>query len=311
MSGGLIYAKIEIDTDKDGLSDYEEQNVYFTNPLKPDTDQDNYPDAHEIFYGYSPLHDNNSKLKQITLDLPFIKEAPDGNWTGPWKNGCEEASITMIEKFYLGQKNTTIAQAKNYMMMLFTNQNKIWGSNADADAYRTAKLINDYTSYNALIKDDPTIDEIKKELQQKRPVISLHYGKDLQNPNIPFLTTGSYYHMIVIIGYDDLTKEFITHDNGDIKTGSQHRYDYDLFMNSLHDFDFSKRQANGPARVIFTYPKLVKLADYHRIYYLHDNIKQYVTHPVVFANRNWDWNAINIVNKDWLDKFINGPDLVN
>lgn len=43
------------DTDKDGLSDYEEQYVYKTSPYLPDTDSDGYMDKEEIDGGYDPL----------------------------------------------------------------------------------------------------------------------------------------------------------------------------------------------------------------------------------------------------------------
>jgi len=191
----------------------------------------------------------------VQLAVPYINEAPEGIWEGPWKNACEEASITMIEKYYQGKNEVSIKEAKEFMIMLFEKQNEIWNSNTDADAQRATRLIHEYTNYQAKIIIDPTIEKIKEQLNLGQPVISLHYGKELNNPNIPFLTTGSYYHMMVIIGYDNQTQEFITNDDGDIKTGAAHRYDYDLFMNSLHDFIFETRQANGPAKVIFTQKK--------------------------------------------------------
>jgi len=189
---------------------------------------------------------------KVQLDVPYINEAPEGDWSGPWKNACEEASITMVEKFYQGKKEVSITEAKEYMIMLFNKQDEVWGSNTDADAIRAEQIINDYTLFNAEIRVNPEIEEIKKQLRQGNPVISLHYGKLLYNKNIPFLTTGTYYHMMVIIGYDDETEEFITNDDGDIKTGSAHRYEYDLFMNSLADFNFTRRAADGPPTVIFT-----------------------------------------------------------
>ncbi|HNU81308.1 MAG TPA: thrombospondin type 3 repeat-containing protein [bacterium] len=43
-----------IDSDFDGLSDYEELRVYGTNPLNPDTDGDSYHDGDEVKNGYNP-----------------------------------------------------------------------------------------------------------------------------------------------------------------------------------------------------------------------------------------------------------------
>ncbi len=309
ISASFVFAKIETDTDNDGLSDHEEQKVYSTDPALTDTDNDGYPDALEIFRGYSPLKGNAARLLNLSLDVVYIHESPDYSWTGPWKNGCEEASIAMVENYYLGKKEVGIKESMDFMMTLFDKQDEIWGSNADADAYRTARLINDYTNYNAAIKDNPTIEQIKKELQQKRPVIVPVYGKVLNNPNTPFLATGSYYHMIVIVGYNDTTNEFITHDNGDTKTGKNYRYKYDILMDALHDFDFSVGQANGPSRAIFTYPKLAKLTYSPKVYYLQNKTKQWIFDEKAFNARGWDWNAINIVRPKWLNSFETGADI--
>ncbi len=311
LAAGFVFAKIEKDSDKDGLSDNEEQNIYGTNPINADTDNDSFKDGEEVNNGYSPKEGSKAKLTEVNLDVPYINEAPDNNWTGPWKNACEEASMAMVEKYYLGKSSVPVQEAKVFMSMLFAKQNTIWGSNADSDAKRTAQLINDYTMANAKIIDNPEIEDIKKELQQKRPVVSMHYGFDLKNKDIPFvpLPRGTSYHMMVIIGYDDETKEFIVNDTGDRKEGKNHRYDYELFMNSLHDFDFTVHKANGPARVIFTYPKLVKTTDSPKVYYIHDFMRQYVPNETIFKAKGWKWDAVNVVDNQWLSSFTPGKDV--
>ncbi len=45
-----------IDSDGDGLSDYDEINIYGTDPLNPDTDGDGYNDGEEVSAGYDPLN---------------------------------------------------------------------------------------------------------------------------------------------------------------------------------------------------------------------------------------------------------------
>ena len=60
----------KIDTDRDGLSDWEETNYYKTDPKKTDTDNDGFSDAVEIKNGYSP-HNATSGikfLKRIEVD---------------------------------------------------------------------------------------------------------------------------------------------------------------------------------------------------------------------------------------------------
>lgn len=196
--------------------------------------------------------ENKEVMTDIVLPVPYVSEAPEGIWKGTWINGCEEASITMVEKYYKMQDTVSVADAKEFMLMLFEAQNKLYGSNANSDAERTNKIINDYTGYNGAVIDNPTTDDIKKELQEGRPVISFHRGFDLKNKNIPFLATGSSFHVLVIVGYDDITGEFITQDNGDPVSGVHHRYEYSLFMNSIHDYNFKRKLADDVPRVIFT-----------------------------------------------------------
>ncbi|MFH1790194.1 MAG: hypothetical protein ABH832_03980, partial [bacterium] len=88
------------------------------------------------------------------------------------------------------------------------------------------------------------------------------------------------------------------------------RYNYSLFMNTLHDFNFKSRKADGPARVIFTQPKLVKLPNSGRIYFIDYKLNSfhYITHPSLFGKYNWSWQAVFTVEKDWLDQFSTGVD---
>ena len=302
-------ARIFTDSDSDGLPDWEEAKIYKTDLNKADTDGDGYSDAAEVSGGFSPL-ESGAVLTKVDLEVPYTNEAPDDNWTGPWKNACEEASITMAEKYYLGQTTATKAEIKSFMQMLFNKQDRLYGSNADADAARTARLINDFSSYGAVVKDNPTVADIKKEINGRRPVITLHYGFDLKNKNIPFLPSGSSYHMMVVVGYDDAKKEFIVNDPGDRRTGKNHRYGYDLFMKTLHDFDFKTRKANGPARVIFTYPKLAKTPGSPRVFYLDGRKYHYITSPAAFAARKWNWAAVNMADDGWLLKFSAGDNVI-
>ena len=143
--------------------------------------------------------------KVVILDVPYVSEAPDGNWTGSWINACEEASITMVHRFYQGESTTTIAESKEFMTLLFNEQKKLYKSDMNSNSERTLDLIKKFADFNGEIITDPTIDSIKNEIKNGRPVISLHYGVDLQNPNVPFKPTGSAFHVIVVVGFNDET----------------------------------------------------------------------------------------------------------
>ena len=191
-------------------------------------------------------------FSRLVLDVPYESEAPEGKWVQPWANACEEATIMMIDRYYQGKKSASISEAKIYLQNLFEKEEMLFGTSRNASGIQILEIINSYTSFDAVMKDNPTIDDIKKEIIAGRPVLSLHRGFDLKNPNIDFAPTKSSYHTLVVVGFDDLKKVFITHDPGDVKSGLNYAYSYDMFMNSLHDYDIERDKADGPARAIFT-----------------------------------------------------------
>jgi hypothetical protein len=57
-----------LDTDKDGIPDFDEVNLYRTNPNEPDTDGDGFADGIEIVRGFDPLDD--------TAEAVIVFESP-------------------------------------------------------------------------------------------------------------------------------------------------------------------------------------------------------------------------------------------
>lgn len=245
-------------------------------------------------------------VAKVQLSVPYVSEVPDGRWIGSWKNACEEASITMVQAYYSGQKKVGVASAKAFMQNLFSIERKLWGSDANSDVARTVKLIADNTDFNGRQVEAPSVAEIKAELDAGRPVIAPINGFTLANKNIPFLASGSGYHMFVIVGYDDAAAEFIVNDTGDTVDGPAHRYGYDRLMAAMHDYVNATQKTNGPVRAIFTFPKLAKTAASHRIYYLSGNTKQYVSQPLVFSQRGWSWSWVNVLSDSFLNGFNDG-----
>lgn len=257
---------------------------------------------------FLPLQNVLAQSNIVDLPVPFTSEIPNGTWTKPWNNACEEASIIMAEGYYYGYTGLIPkTTAMKNMAPLFKIEDKIFGSNADSDAARTAKLINNYTDFSATIVDDPTLDDIKNELIAGRPVISFHYAKDLKNKNHRWRVGGSYYHVMVIVGYDDDTQEFIFNDSGDVQTGNKYRYTYGAVMASLHDFDFTTHHADGPARVLFTSSKLLyKEKNSPAVYLISHDTKFPIASSEVFLNHGWQWKQIHVVDKNTLNKFKTG-----
>lgn len=245
----------------------------------------------------------------ISLPVPFTPEDPDGKMIKPWNNSCEEASIVMADNFYQGKTTLAKSDAKKQILNYINTENKIFGYNANVNAAEIAQVVNEYSPYfSAAIKTDPALAEIKSELDAGHPVISLHYGRDLNNPHHIFLRTGSYYHTMIIVGYDDSAREFITNDNGDFSAGLDYRYKYDTIMGTLRDYSHKLKKTVYPATVIFTSQRrLVKTVGSNRIYLIKDNQKHYITSPQVFKDNKWKWAWVQTVKSDWLTNLPSAP----
>lgn len=246
--------------------------------------------------------------KSISLAVPHIWEIPDGKWVPPWSGACEEASVIMVERFYLHDKTIALspAQTKQIVGPLFPWENKTFGSNIDTDATRTARMVNDYTSAEATIVWEPTLDAIKDELRAGRPVISMHYGYDMKNPRHRFRQGSSSYHVVVLAGFDDAKQEFLVNDS-ELKDGRHNRYAYTTIMNSLHDFDHKTKKANGKPVVLFTTPKrLVKTASDPKVYLVRGNKRYHIASMDVLKARRIALTNLEHVTDEYLATLTEG-----
>lgn len=247
----------------------------------------------------------------VNLAVPFTPEAPDGLMVKPWNNACEEATLAMLDEYYSGNKNPTIpkAAAKKTILKYINIENKIFGYNGNTNAQEMTKLVNGYSKYfEAQIVRNPTLEQIKNELDAGRPTIALVYGFELNNPRIIFSRGGSYYHTFVIKGFDDNTKEFIVNDNGDFKKGLDLRYKYDTILGALRDYNHKTQKTEKPATALFTSQRmLAKTKDSNKVYLIKNDKKYHITSPLIFKNRGWKWNLVITASKEWLNKFEDGP----
>ena len=63
---------MDVDSDGDGLNDYEEINVYTTHPNNPDTDGDGFSDRQEVKGGYNPLGTGKLIIASSTANLDIL-----------------------------------------------------------------------------------------------------------------------------------------------------------------------------------------------------------------------------------------------
>lgn len=213
-----------------------------------DTIWDDVSDTVYLYGERSTLIDQfsfNSTPTSFLINIPFTTQAPYGNWSLPYGEACEEAILVMLHH-YVEQIDLTAALADQEILSIVAWEDANYGFNQDTSAEYTARTAREFYGLDATVSHDVTIDGIKQLISQGKPVIVPVYGKALYNPH--YKNGGPYYHMILIIGYDE--DEFITHDPGTMY-GNQYRYNQDVLYNAVHDLVIPETQiASGEKAIV-------------------------------------------------------------
>ncbi|MCH7759118.1 C39 family peptidase, partial [Patescibacteria group bacterium] len=162
----------------------------------------------------SSLQEDESVLttdipKQVLLNVPFAPQAPFGDWDDIRKqNACEEISIIMAMRWVEG-KDMTFLQAEQEILAMVDFEQETYGHFHDTSVDETVTLFKDYFKYDRVfVKYDIDYEDIKQELAKGNLIIVPADGTKLGNPY--FVPPGPIEHMLVVLGYDDATQEFIT-----------------------------------------------------------------------------------------------------
>lgn len=152
------------------------------------------------------------------------------------QEGCEEASILMAHAWATAA-SITPEEADRIIKDIAKHEERTFGTFIHASLSDTAKTLRDYFSFSDFeVIGDVTRDQIIYEVRQGNLVIVPVAGRELKNRF--FTTPGPVNHMLVIIGYDEEKKEFITNDPG-TKNGGSYRYSEDLLYGAIWDYPTS------------------------------------------------------------------------
>ncbi len=192
------------------------------------------------FYNYKKntffqTHLSTNMLKSIYHTVPFIPQAPYGNWNDRRQSSaCEESSALMAIKWsYNAKLSKNEALARIIDIAKFEEKN--YGSYYDTSAEDTKKRIfNEYFNYyNVRVKNAANPELIIKELNKNRIVIVPVNGQKLDNPY--FTPPGPERHMLVIKGWDNYSQNFITNDPG-TRRGRDFTYHRDNLFSAIRDY---------------------------------------------------------------------------
>lgn len=182
------------------------------------------------------------------LDVPFTAQAPDGVWSEPWQNACEETSIYMVNSYFLDDEIAREEAAQKIREIFAVKESQITVSK-DESLETIQELVAALdVPWTTRIVENPTIEDLEQELETGDPIIVPVYARELDNPYYAGL--GPDYHVFVLTGYDAEAQEFIVNDPG-TQQGEAIRFGYEIFMEAIHDLD-TERYTDGRKAVLFT-----------------------------------------------------------
>lgn len=182
---------------------------------------------------------------EFNLEMQFYPQAPYANWSLPYQEMCEEASV-LVAMNYIFQKNMTRKKFDEELLRIMTFENEKFGDYKHTDVKQTKEIIEffyDYPLVSELV--NPSIEDIKKAISEGNPVLVPLSGRGIGNPF--YTRPGPVYHFLVIKGYTE--KEFITHDVG-TKRGENFRYPFSKIMDNIHDYAESIRSGEKKILIV-------------------------------------------------------------
>lgn len=169
----------------------------------------------------------------VNIAIDFVSQAPYRVWDEVHNEACEEANIIMA---YAWVKN--IKPTSEWVETEIQRLTK-WGLekfNAyDTSAAQTALMAKEVYGLQSVLITNPSIEDIKAEIDRGNAVIMGMAGRLLESPY--YKPPGPKYHMLLIKGYDDFG--FITNDVGTNQLGRDFRFSYDNIMLAAHDWNGS------------------------------------------------------------------------
>lgn len=194
--------------------------------------------------GEEPSSVPNELPASVNLNVPFGAQAPFGDWSMPYQEACEEASMIMAHKYFEHAEITPEIMDEEIKKIVEWQINK-FGYYADTNAAEMAITLKEYFGRDAEVRYEFTADDIKHALANGYPVLIALAGREIGNPY--YTAPGPIYHVLVIKGY--INGKFITNDPG-TKRGKDYLYDPDVLINASHDWSFPNIKDGSKAIII-------------------------------------------------------------
>nr|ALV85551.1 peptidase C39-like family protein [uncultured bacterium pA1] len=188
-----------------------------------------------------------SDPKSVANDVAFASQAPLGNWSDRREQeGCEEASAYMAVK-WARRETFSLAEAERFIQDVSDWEKATYGHYEDTSAQDTAdRIIKGYLKYGAVeTKQEIGVDDVYRALAEGGVVVLPVNGRLLPNPY--FTSPGPIRHMILVIGYDAATDQFIVNESG-TRHGAGFRYARTDLASALMDYPTGYHETIVPGK---------------------------------------------------------------
>lgn len=183
----------------------------------------------------------------VQNNVPFTSQAPFGTWDLPFQEYCEEASVLMAMRYLSNEPISSPDDAFLELQEIQTFEEETFGYYESTTLTETERIIREhYGNPNTYIIENPSIQDIKIALAQKKLVIVPAAGRSLNNPH--FTPPGPVYHMLVVTGYTE-DGMFVTNDPG-TRHGKNYLYPQSVLMNAIRDWVLGGTIETGASRVL-------------------------------------------------------------
>jgi hypothetical protein len=172
--------------------------------------------------------------KTVNVTIDFMSQAPFKIWDPFHEEMCEEITVVMVYA-WKNQLSLTPSFADTELYRIAGWETLNFGGYADETAAQIARVAKEIYGIDSTLITDPSIDDIKVELDKGNVVIMGMAGRLLDNPN--YKAPGPLYHMLLIKGYDPTG--FITNDGG-TRLGKDFHFTYDNLMTAAHNWSGSE-----------------------------------------------------------------------
>ncbi len=167
----------------------------------------------------------------VNLAVPFFSQAPRGDWSQPWQDACEEASVILVGAYWTHEELTTDIM-EQHILDAVAWENQHFGYYQETTAAQTAQMLRALYGFSDVrVQYNVGIEDMLRHVRAGRPVIVPLAGQLLGNPY--YKPPGPIYHMLVVKGVTD-NGDIITNDVG-TRHGHNYVYSPSVFLNAIHD----------------------------------------------------------------------------